>query len=168
MVVRDTQLIPVEGPMRLREGEKAEPVWCRFRTLGCSPCTGAVHSHADTIEKIIEEIMTARNSERITRVIDHDRQMIRGPPSATRDHHVTDRPDQPILRRLDHAGETGGRFLEDGRSHAVERLRHVEHRPARDRAGRPSKVSGQSVSGSSAGVAHTGHPFRLVRQRLDQ
>ncbi len=73
MVVRDDQLIPVEGSMRLREGEKPEMVSCRFRTLGCSPCTGAVRSEADTLEKVIEEIMTARQSERITRIIDHDR-----------------------------------------------------------------------------------------------
>ncbi len=73
MVVRDQQLIPAEGPMRLREGEKPEMVSCRFRTLGCSPCTGAVRSEADTLEKVIEEIMTARQSERITRIIDHDR-----------------------------------------------------------------------------------------------
>ncbi len=73
VVVRDQQLIPAEGPMRLREGEKPEMVSCRFRTLGCSPCTGAVRSEADTLEKVIEEIMTARQSERITRIIDHDR-----------------------------------------------------------------------------------------------
>lgn len=73
MVIRDQQLLPVEGPMRLREGEVPENVWCRFRTLGCSPCTGAVRSHADTLELVIEEIMTARQSERITRIIDHDR-----------------------------------------------------------------------------------------------
>ena len=73
MVVREQQLLPVEGPMRLREGEVPENVWCRFRTLGCSPCTGAVRSHADTLELVIEEIMTARQSERITRIIDHDR-----------------------------------------------------------------------------------------------
>jgi sulfate adenylyltransferase subunit 2 len=73
MVVRDEQLIPIEGPVKLREGEKQEMVWSRFRTLGCSPCTGAVRSEADTLEKIIEEIMTARQSERITRIIDHDR-----------------------------------------------------------------------------------------------
>jgi sulfate adenylyltransferase subunit 2 len=42
-------------------------------TLGCSPCTGAVRSRADTLELVIEEIMTARQSERITRIIDHDR-----------------------------------------------------------------------------------------------
>jgi sulfate adenylyltransferase subunit 2 len=45
---------------------------CRFRTLGCSPCTGAVLSQADTLEKIVDEIARARHSERITRVIDHD------------------------------------------------------------------------------------------------
>ncbi len=73
MVVREHMLLPAEGPMRLREGEVPEDVWCRFRTLGCSPCTGAVRSHADTLELVIEEIMTARQSERITRIIDHDR-----------------------------------------------------------------------------------------------
>jgi len=73
MVIRDDQLIPLEGPTRLRPGEKAERVMCRFRTLGCSPCTGAVRSEADTVEKIIEELVVARHSERITRVIDHDR-----------------------------------------------------------------------------------------------
>ena len=30
----------------------------RFRTLGCWPLTGAVESEADTIEKIVEEMMT--------------------------------------------------------------------------------------------------------------
>lgn len=73
VVVRGEQLIPLEGPTQLRAGEQAEQVMARFRTLGCSPCTGAVRSEADTVEKIIEEIMTARQSERITRIIDHDR-----------------------------------------------------------------------------------------------
>jgi sulfate adenylyltransferase subunit 2 len=36
------------------------------------PCTGAVRSEADTLPKIIEEIMCVRTSERITRIIDHD------------------------------------------------------------------------------------------------
>jgi sulfate adenylyltransferase subunit 2 len=72
MVVRHDQLIPTEGPMRLQPGEKPETVMCRFRTLGCSPCTGAVRSEADTLEKVIAEIMTAKQSERITRIIDHD------------------------------------------------------------------------------------------------
>ena len=44
----------------------------RFRTLGCWPLTGAVDSEADTIEKIVEEMMTTTKSERTTRVIDFD------------------------------------------------------------------------------------------------
>ena len=71
------QLIMLDGPMAigpegLFENEHPVRVMCRFRTLGCYPCTGAVRSDADTLEKIVEEIMVARNSERITRVIDHD------------------------------------------------------------------------------------------------
>ena len=43
-----------------------------MRSLGCSPCTGAIRSEADTVPKIIEELMAVRNSERANRVIDHD------------------------------------------------------------------------------------------------
>jgi sulfate adenylyltransferase subunit 2 len=46
----------------------------RFRTLGCYPLTGAVESDADTIEKIVEEMMTVTKSERTTRVIDFDQE----------------------------------------------------------------------------------------------
>ena len=46
----------------------------RFRTLGCWPLTGAVESNADTIEKIVEEMMTTTKSERTTRVIDFDQE----------------------------------------------------------------------------------------------
>lgn len=52
--------------------EKAEMKMVRFRTLGCYPLTGAVESEADTIEKIVEEMMTTTKSERTTRVIDFD------------------------------------------------------------------------------------------------
>ena len=44
----------------------------RFRTLGCYPLTGAVRSTASTLPEIIQEMLTARNSEREGRVIDHD------------------------------------------------------------------------------------------------
>jgi len=40
----------------------------------CSPCTGAIHSEADTIEKIIDEMKLVRRSERENRVIDHDQE----------------------------------------------------------------------------------------------
>lgn len=46
----------------------------RFRTLGCYPLTGAVESDADTIEKIVEEMMVTTASERTTRVIDFDQE----------------------------------------------------------------------------------------------
>jgi sulfate adenylyltransferase subunit 2 len=52
--------------------EKATMRRVRFRTLGCYPLTGAVESDADTIEKIVEEMMTTTKSERTTRVIDFD------------------------------------------------------------------------------------------------
>ena len=38
------------------------------------PLTGAVESEADTIEKIVEEMMTTTKSERTTRVIDFDQE----------------------------------------------------------------------------------------------
>jgi sulfate adenylyltransferase subunit 2 len=66
VVENNGQLIPA-GP-----GEDSQTVMCRFRTLGCSPCTGAVRSTATTIEEIIEEMKEFRQSERSTRLIDHD------------------------------------------------------------------------------------------------
>ena len=44
----------------------------RFRTLGCYPLTGGCESEADTLDKIIEETLGAVNSERTSRVIDHE------------------------------------------------------------------------------------------------
>lgn len=72
VVQRDGQLIPIYDESRLLPGEIAQQVLCRCRTLGCYPCTGVIHSPATTIEEIIQEMMVARQSERITRVIDHD------------------------------------------------------------------------------------------------
>ena len=50
--------------MPLLPGEQPQRIMCRMRSLGCSPCTGAVRSDADTVPKIIEELVAARNSER--------------------------------------------------------------------------------------------------------
>jgi sulfate adenylyltransferase subunit 2 len=71
-VVRRSSLIPVEANVPLLPGEKAETVMCRMRSLGCSPCTGAIRSEADTLPKIIEEMMLFRRSERENRIIDFD------------------------------------------------------------------------------------------------
>lgn len=72
MVVRKSSLIPVEGNVPLQPGEEPEMVMCRMRSLGCSPCTGAIRSEADTLPKIIEEMMLFRRSERENRIIDFD------------------------------------------------------------------------------------------------
>ncbi len=72
MIRRGGQLIPAIEGVVPGEGESVEEVWSRFRTLGCYPCTGAVESRAANIIEIIEEMMVARHSERITRIIDHD------------------------------------------------------------------------------------------------
>ncbi len=74
MVVRGGALIPVEQEFMLHPGEKPQMVMCRMRSLGCSPCTGAIRSDADTIEKIIDEMKLVRRSERENRVIDHDQE----------------------------------------------------------------------------------------------
>ena len=71
----DGSLILVDDnrmPKELRD--KAEMRMVRFRTLGCYPLTGAIESDADTIEKIVEEMMTVTVSERTTRVIDFDQE----------------------------------------------------------------------------------------------
>jgi sulfate adenylyltransferase subunit 2 len=59
-------------PQKYREKIISKKV--RFRTLGCYPLTGAIESEADTIEKIVAEMMTAKVSERTTRVIDFDQE----------------------------------------------------------------------------------------------
>ena len=73
VIVRGQSLIIPEQPfVPLQPGERLETVNCRMRSLGCSPCTGAVRSNADTVPKIIDELLAVRNSERQLRVIDHD------------------------------------------------------------------------------------------------
>jgi len=72
VVVRGEQLIPIVAGSSTQRGERAEEVVCRFRTLGCAPCTGAVRSSASTLDEIIVEMEQARTSERSTRIIDHD------------------------------------------------------------------------------------------------
>src|ERR1700749_2726489 len=72
MLVRNDSLIPLEQPFI--QGLPGEEQWvtCPLRSLGCSPCTGAIRAEADTVPKIIEELMAVRNSERANRIIDHD------------------------------------------------------------------------------------------------
>ena len=73
VIVRGHSLIVAEQPfVPPLPGDRLERVVCRMRSLGCSPCTGAVRSDADTVPKIIEELVRVRQSERQLRVIDHD------------------------------------------------------------------------------------------------
>lgn len=44
----------------------------RFRTLGCYPLTGGIESEADTLDAIVQETLSAVESERTSRVIDKD------------------------------------------------------------------------------------------------
>ncbi len=69
---RGGTLIPYESNVRLLPGEEPKMVKCRMRSLGCTPCSGAIRSEADTVGKIIEELFVFRRSERENRVIDHD------------------------------------------------------------------------------------------------
>ena len=73
VVERDGLLLMVDDDrFRLRDGEKVETRSVRFRTLGCYPLSGAVESDADTIEKVVQEMLLATTSERQGRIIDRD------------------------------------------------------------------------------------------------
>jgi sulfate adenylyltransferase subunit 2 len=58
-----------DGKIGIGEDDVKE-VSCRFRSLGCIPCSGAVESDATTIDDIIQEVIDARRSERENRTID--------------------------------------------------------------------------------------------------
>ncbi len=72
VIKRDGLILLADRFNRPREGEKVEERMVRFRTLGCSPCSGAVESEADTLDKIIEEVKAASRSERENRAIDYE------------------------------------------------------------------------------------------------
>ncbi len=73
VVWRDGAWIMVDDDrMPLEPGEEPQRKRVRFRTLGCYPLSGAIESEADTLPKIIQEMLLARTSERQGRVIDYD------------------------------------------------------------------------------------------------
>ena len=73
VVERDGGLLMVDDErMPLLPGESPMLRRVRFRTLGCYPLTGAIESDADTLDKVIAEMLVARSSERQGRLIDHD------------------------------------------------------------------------------------------------
>lgn len=75
VVERDGALIMVDDDrMPLHNNEIPKEQMVRFRTLGCYPLTGAIPSSADTLPKIIYELMASKQSERQGRMIDNDSQ----------------------------------------------------------------------------------------------
>ena len=75
VVVRDGSIIMVDDERMLKylkPGERIERRKVRFRTLGCYPLTGGIESDADTLDAIIAETLSSVESERTSRVIDHD------------------------------------------------------------------------------------------------
>jgi sulfate adenylyltransferase subunit 2 len=79
---KERQVVEVDGNLIMVDDDrmpaemaaKAKMRKVRFRTLGCYPLTGAIESNAETIEEIVEEMMTVTVSERTTRVIDFDQE----------------------------------------------------------------------------------------------
>ena len=69
-VTRNGVILSVSEFVQPREGETVEVKKIRFRTMGDATITGAVESSADTMEKIIEEVAAARQTERGNRADD--------------------------------------------------------------------------------------------------
>jgi sulfate adenylyltransferase subunit 2 len=65
-IMVDDDRLPIEAD------EVPQMKLVRFRTLGCYPLSGAIESDARTIEDIVDEMKTARVSERQGRLIDSD------------------------------------------------------------------------------------------------
>ncbi len=73
VVERSGTLIMVDDDrMPLNPGETPREEMVRFRTLGCYPLTGAIHSTAADLPSIIMEMQASRTSEREGRLIDSD------------------------------------------------------------------------------------------------
>ena len=64
VVDRDGSLLAKNPYITLLDGEEYETKTVRFRTVGDMTCTGAVESPADDVEDVIEEVATARVTER--------------------------------------------------------------------------------------------------------
>ncbi|MEN9841730.1 MAG: hypothetical protein RL376_1530 [Verrucomicrobiota bacterium] len=70
-VVNRNGVLLAESPyITLLEGERYEERVVRYRTVGDSTCTGAVESPAATLAEVIQEVASARVTERGTRADD--------------------------------------------------------------------------------------------------
>ena len=64
VIKRDGTLLAVTDVVKPQPGELVETKIVRFRTIGDMTCTGAVESRASNMEEIIQEIASARITER--------------------------------------------------------------------------------------------------------
>lgn len=70
LILASSYTVVQNDPKAKIDEREIEVVSCRFRSLGCMPCTGAIRSTAATIDDIIEELRHAKKSERENRLID--------------------------------------------------------------------------------------------------
>ena len=64
VVWRNDSWIPVSEYLKLEEGEEVFTKKIRFRTLGDITITGGIESDADTLEKIVTEVASMKQTER--------------------------------------------------------------------------------------------------------
>lgn len=70
VIWRNNSWLPVSEHIELGPNDKPEVKQIRFRTLGDITITGGVESDADNLEKIVEEVAAARQTERGNRADD--------------------------------------------------------------------------------------------------
>ncbi|MFB6226259.1 MAG: sulfate adenylyltransferase subunit CysD [Candidatus Paceibacteria bacterium] len=70
VVERDGMILSVDEFVEPKQEEQVKKEMVRYRTLGCSPSTGAVYSDAETVEEVIQELKQSNKSERSNRAID--------------------------------------------------------------------------------------------------
>jgi len=70
VIWRNNAWIPVSEFIKIDDSEEVVNKHLRFRTLGDITITGGVESDADTLEKIVEEVASARQTERGNRADD--------------------------------------------------------------------------------------------------
>lgn len=70
VIWRNNTWLPVSDFIQIDENEEVVNKRIRFRTLGDITITGGNESEADTLEKIVEEVAAARNTERGNRADD--------------------------------------------------------------------------------------------------
>jgi sulfate adenylyltransferase subunit 2 len=74
VLVRGEKLLIPEHEGERHASEQPQIVRSRMRSLGCTHCSGAIRSTADSVADIIDELKTIRRSERENRLIDHDQE----------------------------------------------------------------------------------------------